>query len=200
MVGRDVELAQLIDAYRHADAYPAAVVISGEAGIGKSRLVAEFLAQLPTDRAVCGSCLQSAGQPLPFAAIEEAWQHLARITPDQAVPSPFDGAGGADSRLRQFDRWLDLIERLAGESAPAVLVIEDLQWADDSTLAFLSLVARSLPRRRVMLVLTRRDDEAPVTATSADARTYPSRWRSPASPAPRTRSRFPAAAADPRGQ
>ena len=169
MVGRDRELAILVDAYRDAGTIPSAVVLAGEAGVGKSCLISAFLAQLPPDRAVCGSCLQLAGEPLPFAAIEDAWQHLARMTPDAPAPTPFSGAGATASRVHQFESWLDLIEHRADQNGPAVLVIEDLQWADESTLAFLTMVARSLSRRRVMLVMSRRDDQAAATPAAADA-------------------------------
>lgn len=168
MIGRGEELAVLVDTYRRAAVTPAAVVIAGEAGIGKSRLVAEFLAGLPSGRAVCGSCLQLAGEPLPFAAIEDALQFLARMNPDVPALSPVTCAGDTVSRLHQFDQWLDLIEGLADQSGPAVLVIEDLQWADESTMTFLTLVARSLPRRRVMLVMTRRDDQSATTHAAVD--------------------------------
>jgi len=169
MVGRDHELSVLLDAYRSADSRPAVVVIAGEAGIGKSRLVAELLAGLRPDQAVCGSCLQLAGEPLPFAAIEDVWQQLARMTSGASRPASASAADPALSRLHQFECWLELIEGLADGRGPAVLVIEDLQWADDSTLAFLTMVARSLPRRRVMLVMTRRDDQPPATDAAADA-------------------------------
>jgi DNA-binding CsgD family transcriptional regulator/tetratricopeptide (TPR) repeat protein len=91
------------------------------------------------------------------------------MTPDAPAPTPFSESGATVSRLHQFDSWLDLIERRADEDGPAVLVIEDLQWADESTLAFLTVVARSLSRRQVMLVMSRRDDEAATTHAAADA-------------------------------
>lgn len=167
MVGRDRELAFLKDAHRQSQHNPSAVVIAGEAGIGKSRLVSEFLARLSPDHAVCGSCLQLAGEPLPFAAIEDAWRHLERMTPDAPAPAPFSEPDSPAGRLHQFDHWLDRIECLADDDGPAVLVVEDLQWADESTLAFLTFVARSLSRRRVMLVMTRRDDQPAATHAAA---------------------------------
>jgi DNA-binding CsgD family transcriptional regulator/tetratricopeptide (TPR) repeat protein len=167
MIGREPELQVLSDAYRQSDLYPAAIVISGEAGIGKSRLVAEFLAGLPPGRAVFGSCLQLAGEPLSLAAIEDAMQQLGRAGIEVSAPSELPA--GAVSRLQQFDIWLDRIEQAGDGVAPVVLVIEDLQWADESTLAFLTYVARVLPRRRLMLVTTRRDDQSPTTASCAEA-------------------------------
>ena len=169
LVGRDDELAALVDSYQRSDRAPASIVISGEAGIGKSRLVTEFLTRLPAGRAVRGACLQLAGEPLVFAAIEDVWQSLARMKPDVPAATAVADAGETISRLHQFDHWLDLIERLADPSGPAVLVIEDLQWADESTLTFLTLAARSLPRRRVMLVMTRRDDQPAATHAAADS-------------------------------
>ena len=168
MIGRSRELLALTEAYRDAGSIPAAVVISGEAGIGKSRLVSEFLVGLPQGRGVRGSCLQLAGEPLPFAAIEEALQQLPSVVSDRGGPESLS-RGETASRLRQFDRWLDHIEAMAGDDGPAVLVIEDLHWADESTLGFVTYVARSLPRRRVMLVMTRRDDQPAATAPVGEA-------------------------------
>ncbi len=159
MVGRRRELGVLRDVYATAASAPAAVVVLGEAGIGKSRLVREFVDELPPGRAIWGHCLQLAGEPLPFAAIEDAVHQLPGVEDADEEPTP----GPAVSRQRQFERWLDRIESLGDDSGAAVLVIEDLHWADTSTLDFITYVGRSLPRRRLLLILTRRDDQLQVT-------------------------------------
>ncbi len=154
---------------------PTAVVVSGEVGVGKTRLVRELL--LRDDIVVfAGSCLPVVGEPLPYAALTQALRsssphllarevarapELARLLP--AAPS---GSGSSDddvtdvgegSRLRLFQSVLGLLGRIGGPH-PVVHVVEDLHWADRSTLDLLSFLAANLERERVLLLLTYRSD------------------------------------------
>jgi DNA-binding CsgD family transcriptional regulator len=179
-VGRVEELRVLEAArVRAANAEPAVVLVGGEAGVGKTRLVAELTGRCAADgaRVLAGGCVPVAEGGLPFAPIVEAlrgllaelgagalreltgpsWPELARLLPALGEPgstAPSDQEG--QSRL--FELLLGLLGRL-GARAPLVLVVEDLHWADRSTRDLLAFLARNLRRERVLLVVTYRSDE-----------------------------------------
>jgi predicted ATPase len=159
-VGR-VEEFQTLEAARRraADADPAVVLVGGEAGVGKTRLVTELTARCGTDgtRVLAGGCVPVGDGALPYAPIVEAlralvgdvgagalrelvgpsWPELARLLP--AMGDPEAGPAGQGAQPWLFELLLRLLGRL-GEQAPLVLVVEDLHWADRSTrdlLAFL---------------------------------------------------------------
>jgi predicted ATPase len=171
-IGRQVELESLLEVFDATRDGPAIVLLGGEAGIGKTRLVSEFAGQVPEARVLVGACLElgQAVMPyLPLAGIlrqlsrkigpEETQRlygaELMRFLPDQAS-STLDSAEREQSGL--FEAVLALLGRLA-ETSSVVLVMEDLHWADRSTLDLLSFVARNLGSMRVMLVGTYRSDE-----------------------------------------
>jgi len=188
-VGRTDELARLTQAGQRAAAgTPTAVLVGGEAGVGKTRLVAEVAAGARTAGAtvLVGGCVELGGEGVPFAPLIEALRafvrdldepELARILPGQAraelarllpeLGPPADpgaratfvgdpGPGSDQGRL--FELLLGLLERL-GEERPAVLVVEDLHWADRSTRDLLAFLVRNLRHGRLLLVLTYRSDE-----------------------------------------
>lgn len=131
------------------------VLVRGEAGVGKSSLVALGRAGAVTD-VVEGSCLQLAGQPLPLAALEQIF-YARGGWPDAA-----DGAEqqSAEQRLRAIRQWADALAP-QGSATTTTVVIDDLQWADETTCDFLVYLASTAARRRVSIVLTLRDDETP---------------------------------------
>jgi DNA-binding CsgD family transcriptional regulator/tetratricopeptide (TPR) repeat protein len=131
------------------------VVVSGEAGVGKSTLVAVERAAA-TSEVVEGSCLQLAGQPLPLAALEQIFFTRG------GWPETADGAEqqSSEQRLRAIRIWADALAP-AGSPTATTLVIDDLQWADETTCDFLVYLASTAARRRLSLVLTLRDDETP---------------------------------------
>jgi len=179
-VGR-VEELQVLDAARRraADGEPAVVLVGGEAGVGKTRLVAELSSRCVADgtRVLVGGCVPVGDGALPYAPIVEmlralladlgadavrelvgpSWQELARLLPALGE----SGSSGQPSRAAQsrlFELVLGLLGRL-GDQAPLVLAIEDLHWADRSTRDLLAFLVRNLRRERVLLVLTYRSDE-----------------------------------------
>jgi DNA-binding CsgD family transcriptional regulator len=171
-IGRQVELESLLEVFDATLDGPAVVLLGGEAGIGKSRLVSEFAEHIPEARVLVGACLElgQAVMPyLPLAGIlrqlsrkigpEETQRlygaELLRFLPDQGSPSV---ESGEREQSGLFEAVLALLGRLA-ETSPVVLVMEDLHWADRSTLDLLSFVARNLGSMRVMLVGTYRSDE-----------------------------------------
>ena len=189
-VGRTEELARLAAAWdRAAAGTPTALLIGGEAGVGKTRLVGELVAAVRgTGGAVLvGGCVELGGEGVPFAPLIEALRSLARdldepglarMVPGQAraelarlLPELGPGSVGATGgdRLstppgpwseqgRLFELLLGLLERLS-EERPALLVIEDLHWADRSTRDLLAFLHRNLRHGRLLLVMTYRSDE-----------------------------------------
>jgi predicted ATPase len=152
-VGRVEELQALEAARRRAaDGAPAVVLVGGEAGVGKTRLIGELAAGCAADgmRVLSGGCVPVGEGALPYTPMVGAlrdlltdvgvdevrelvgpsWPELARLLP--ALGEPASGPPGESAQARLFELLLGLLGRL-GEQAPLVLVVEDLHWADRST-------------------------------------------------------------------
>jgi tetratricopeptide (TPR) repeat protein len=179
LVAREAEIAQLRAALERAAAsQPAVVVVAGEAGVGKTRLVAEILHQAADRGAVAlnGGCLDVAEGVLAYAPVVEALRPLPGILQQAELERVLGGARGELARLvpelgqplggepaaplpptRLFELLLGVLHRLA-ERGPVMLVAEDLHWADQSTRDLLGFLVRNL-RGGVALVLTYRSDE-----------------------------------------
>jgi DNA-binding SARP family transcriptional activator len=182
-VGREAEWETLLAHWERARSGQGhLMLVSGEAGIGKSRLVEE-LSQYVQQRggwAACGCCYEyeRALPPGPLADLLHAvlavtgarvlerlppWQvaELARLAPelDKQLPSPpqrFLPANQEQTRL--FDALTLFLLDLARQN-PLLLVLEDLHWAYDSTLAWLHYLARHLPEAPTLLLATYRNEE-----------------------------------------
>jgi DNA-binding NarL/FixJ family response regulator len=142
-----------------------AVVIEGEAGIGKSRLVAEAMASLPRRGA---TVLASVGEPLelhrPFGLIADCLQ-IGRNAPDgprQAIARYFDadhlgGAGdaGPDVRFKVSEAIVELVDELTARG-PLVMVVENLHWADASSLYTLHRLGRRVSQLPLLICCTTR--------------------------------------------
>lgn len=171
LVGREDELRQLEDALGHRAVRPG-VFVGGEAGIGKSRLVCEFAARAAGRGATVavGGCLESGGDTLPFAPFVEALgrlrehlgaaahgvfspgeDELAAIVPDLG-PAPTPPA----DRIRLFEAVRSVFDRVPD---PTILVVEDAQWADESSLDLLSYLVRRARHGQLLAVVTFRTDE-----------------------------------------
>ena len=179
LVGRDTEVAQLRAALERAAAgQPAIVVVAGEAGVGKTRLVVELLRNADVLGAVAltGGCLDVGEGVLAYAPMVEALRPLAATMDSDELDRVLGGARAELARLvpelgaqaggeqvaplaptRLFELLLGVLHRLA-ERRPVLLVVEDLHWADQSTRDLLGFLARNL-RAGVALVLTYRSDE-----------------------------------------
>jgi len=188
LIGREGELARLevlLDA-AIADHRVQSVFVEGEAGMGKTRTVQEFASRAAARDAnvLVGRCVAHGEQILPYAPLVEllsdlvrrrgaeavvglagnAAPELARWVPALAdiVPAPEPTRASA-SRL--FQAVCAVIDGLS-EQAPVVVVIEDLHWADRSTLELIALLANHL-RGGTLLIFTVRTDETPHDAGAA---------------------------------
>jgi DNA-binding CsgD family transcriptional regulator/tetratricopeptide (TPR) repeat protein len=179
LVGRDAEVARLRAALeRAAGGQPAIVVVAGEAGVGKTRLVAELLgdAGQPAAVALTGGCLDVGEGVLAYSPMVEALRPLAGVMDSGELERVLGGARAELARLvpelgpqaggeqaaplaptRLFELLLGVLHRLA-ERGPVLLVVEDVHWADQSTRDLLGFLVRNL-RAGVALVLTYRSDE-----------------------------------------
>ncbi|MFW6694187.1 helix-turn-helix transcriptional regulator [Streptomyces sp. MAR4 CNX-425] len=182
LAGRTEELKTLDTALARARAgEPQALVVAGEAGVGKTRLVEEFLAAARAAGAVtaAGGCVELGADGLPFAPFTTALRalkrelgddalsaavagredELSRLLPDASYAPP-DGAPPheRDGRTRLFELTAQGLERLAADRA-VVLALEDLHWSDRSTRELLSYLFRTLQATRLVLLATYRSDD-----------------------------------------
>jgi ATP/maltotriose-dependent transcriptional regulator MalT len=182
LVGRVEELAVLDAAFaRVRQGQPSTVLIGGEAGVGKSRLVGEFATRARAagaTRVLLGYCLELSAEGLPFAPFTGVLRELVRDLGADGVAGLLPGGGALDlarllpelgepavhrdpgeARTRMFDQVLALLEHL-GKTGPVVLVIEDAHWSDRSTRDLLTfLVGNQQVLDGVLIVVTFRSDE-----------------------------------------
>lgn len=185
MIGRDADLAILnerLDGVRAGA--PFTVIVGGEAGIGKTRLIREFEAGLPDDvRLLAGQCVDLGSVAAPYAPVKTALRTLIAeegaervldavgpgraaliallpelAASDDEVPSATApvAAGAATGQLHEAIAVL--LETFSRER-PIVLLIEDLHWIDAASLALLRFLMRSLGSSRVLTVLTYRTED-----------------------------------------
>ncbi|HWT24314.1 MAG TPA: AAA family ATPase, partial [Solirubrobacteraceae bacterium] len=177
LVGRDRQLAELEGALADAaGGRPSLAFVAGESGVGKTRLVGELQGRAAERgvRVLSGDCVELGEGQLAYAPLVMAMRPLVRESDPvlDAVPAPARaelaallpglGDGGPrdrrDDQARVFEALLAVLEGLA-RSAPVLLVIEDLHWADPSTRAFLRFLAAALADEAILVVATYRPDE-----------------------------------------
>lgn len=181
LVGRSDELAVLVAALDAARAGQGRLVLLlGEAGVGKTRLGDELAvrAQDLGLRVFVGRCHESQ-RLLPLAPWAEAlrragvatdgalldglapWRaDLASLLPELSAgsPPPSDEASAPARQARLFEALIQLLGRFVS-TTPALLLIEDLHWADAPSLALLSALARRAGAWPLMVVASARDEE-----------------------------------------
>ena len=176
LVGRTAELARLrplVDALGQGRGH--VLLLLGEAGVGKSRLVAELAASAAREgHAVHVGRCHEAEQILPFRpwidALREAdisdavtalaapWRvELARLFPEVA-PGGVDPGGRPPDHARLFEAIARLLACLCA-SGPLALVLEDVHWADEMSLRLLAFVGRRIAADPVLLVATAREED-----------------------------------------
>ncbi len=175
-VGRSKQLAELSSALDDAAASePSLAFLGGESGAGKTRLIGELATRAVESGSLVlsGDCVELGEGELPYAPLIAALRPLVRsdhpalaaLDPshraDLATTVPGAGEPAADApvaQVRVFEALLALLDLLS-EKVPVLLVIEDVHWADSSTRGFLSFLARTLCRERVLVVASYRSDE-----------------------------------------
>ncbi len=182
LVGRATELEAVAGALDSAAAgAPIHQLIAGEAGVGKSRLVlaATEMAISREMRVLQGGCADIGDGGVPYGPIVEALRtlarsldaeelervlgparpELARLVPSLSTAELVEARTQTEShQARLLDAVLGFLQRLS-ETAPVLLVIEDLHWADPATRETLAFLIRHLRADRVVLVMTFRADE-----------------------------------------
>jgi DNA-binding CsgD family transcriptional regulator/tetratricopeptide (TPR) repeat protein len=169
------ELAEMVDAA--VGGVAGFALVRGESGVGKSRLVADAAdrARSRDVRVLWGNCVEHGVAGLPFAPLVDALRLLARTMPRADFEEVLGPARGPMLRLlpnlaptpevhvnvdsaQLLELVLGVVERLA-ERSPVLILIEDLHWADRSTLDLLAYLVRTLHGVPVLLLGTFRTDE-----------------------------------------
>jgi DNA-binding CsgD family transcriptional regulator len=169
MVGRDAELSHLRSLVDPASAASRVQLVLGDAGIGKSALLAEMTRQARMAGArVLSATGRQAEADVAYACLHELLRRVlasAAGRPDRPSRALL-GALGLTCELPPADQSLTgagLLSLLAavGEHAPVLVVVDDMQWVDRSTMDVLAFVGRRLDAERVVLVFAGRDQGFP---------------------------------------
>jgi predicted ATPase len=179
-VGRAAELRELeLAAEASAAQQPVLILLGGDSGVGKTRLIREFERQLIDQDVLVlrGEAVEQEDGELPYTPLTSALRPLARagdpafgelargsrvqlaaLLPglDELESPP--GALDPSAQVRLFEALLELLDVLS-ERQQVVLLLEDLHWADRSTRMFVSFLARTMRQERLLVVLTYRSDE-----------------------------------------
>jgi DNA-binding CsgD family transcriptional regulator/tetratricopeptide (TPR) repeat protein len=192
-VGRSAELAALrVLVPREAGERGRLALLGGEAGSGKSRLVRELAHEVAGEGVLVlyGAC--DAVVHTPYRPFAEALDQLVRGTDPDVLRTDLGSAGGELTRLasdlparvggltapiaadadterhRLHTAMTDLLAGV-GRRQPLLLILDDLHWADTSTLVLLRHLARASSEARVLVLATFRDTEADIPSGLADA-------------------------------
>ena len=187
MVGREAQWQSLVEWYESSSRKGRLLVIEGEPGIGKTRLAQSFLDFARTKGATVVSVQCYQGEErlsfTPFAEILgsacRSWQEthrldelpghwlaeVSRLIPDltsqqvdQSQSAPLESPG---AQRRFFEGVLQILATILGKRPPGVLFIDDIHWADESSLDLLSYIIRRLANWPLFVLVTWREEEFP---------------------------------------
>jgi DNA-binding SARP family transcriptional activator len=188
LVGRDEALRLLKRAFARArSGYGGVVLISGEAGIGKSRLMQDFVTRLEGEATVVVGGGHEAEQGMPYWPLVEAlrphlpaidwvalgvepfylaevsrlWPELRTLLPDLPALTSVEPD---QEQSRLFQALVHWLLSLAAQRPPLILCLDDLHWADEATLSWLGYLARQLRRAPVLVLGAYRTEEAAAVA------------------------------------
>jgi len=175
LVGREEDRQQLIAAWSAAEHVPPSVaLVTGEPGIGKTRLVDELRAWCARSGAAIAEARSYATEGDLGYGVVASWlrspdvgpglrqlspdqrAELARLLPELGSPAPVDGADDADRRRRLFDA---AAAALIGTGRPTLLIADDCQWSDQVSLEFIHYLIRQRIDAPLLVVLTARREE-----------------------------------------
>jgi len=181
LIGRKREWEDLQNAWHHATtAEPHFVLVTGEAGVGKSRLAEEFLLWASQQGAVTAKArsyaaegqlslapvtdwLRSEGLRAPLRQLDEVWlTELVRLLPELLAERPALPHYEPVTEYGQRQRFFEALARaILLAPQPLLLLIDDLQWCDQETLEWLHLLLRFDPTARLLVVGCAREEELP---------------------------------------
>lgn len=175
LVGRDQPWQQLVATWRAAEhGPPGVVVVTGEPGIGKTRLVEELRGFCIRAGATVGDARSYASEGDLAYGVVTAWLRspdiqvalgrlpreqrgdLAWLLPELGSPAISDGLDDAERRRRIFDA---AVAAIAGSTSPTLLIADDAQWSDQASQEFIHYLVRQRPDPGLLVVLTARREE-----------------------------------------
>src|SRR5579864_5657909 len=179
LIGREREWEHLHDAWqRTTDGGPHFVLVTGEAGVGKSRLAEDFLLWASQQGAVTAKTrsyaaegqlslapvtdwLRSDGLRAPLRQLDAVWlTEVARILPELLAERPDLPHYEPVTEYGQRQRFFEALARgILGTPQPLVLLIDDLQWCDQETLEWLHFLLRFEPLARLLVIGCARQEE-----------------------------------------
>ena len=177
LVGRDRELGALLAAYAAVGPEGRMVVLDGETGIGKTRLADELAARVRASGGAVASvrCLEDESGLAFGCAIElvrsatragtgdvdpAAAAEAARLVPELGTP-PTPTLDGPGAQARFLDGVTRVLLEATAGSQPGLLVVDDLHWADTSSLEVVAFLVRRLRAKPVLVLTTWRPEETP---------------------------------------
>ena len=182
LIGRAAPLAQLHRAFaRVQQGEGQFVLVAGEAGVGKSRLLQAFAQSVDKQALVLAGASQPSEQSLPYQALTQALQRGIDLTGGALAVEPVWLAEAAvvlpglrtyypslptplsphapNGRAQLFEALCRLTLALAGGIRPLLLCLDDLQWSDSATLAWLAYLGERLRGQRILVIATFRQEE-----------------------------------------
>ncbi|MBO0981227.1 AAA family ATPase [Microbacterium sp. SD291] len=147
VIGRDAEIELLRAGLRTGTATTGRFIsVHGELGIGKTSIIEEALRHAPAGRAVLRGAADAMNQRRPYGLLLDAF--ASRLTDDERR------SASALNEVALGERLLALIDALSVD--PAVIVLEDLQWADTASLTLLARLCRTLAQIPLLIIASQR--------------------------------------------
>lgn len=176
-VGRDAEVAEIWAFFSAACEAPAALAITGDAGIGKSMVWQHVLQSAGRSSTVLSCCPAPAERPLPFSTLDDLFGDVAgEVLPalkepcrraleiallrdtSKSLSADLPEAGPFLPERRVLARGILDVLRILSCGAPLMLAVDDAQWLDRPSAGVLEFCFRRLQREPVSILLTFRDD------------------------------------------
>ncbi|HEY2166785.1 MAG TPA: AAA family ATPase, partial [Jatrophihabitantaceae bacterium] len=177
LVGRAAELATVLTAVDHAAAGEASVIVlDGDAGVGKTRLLAELLDEASRRDVLIliGHCVDLGDAPPPYLPFKEAFGRLAADRPElveqmlsahseiaRLLPRHGPSERGTEARVDRgelFESVLGSLE-IAARDQPLLVIIEDVHWADQATRDLLGFLFTRFERQPITMLVSFRSDD-----------------------------------------